>query len=136
MTDFRRRKWQVHKDFNSVAKLQVIPRISMIVGIDTRGQIYLSLLQSNNNASTMRIFFHSLVKRLDAERKYWHKNTIIMLDNAKYHTCSATLKVLEELGVTVLFTGPHSYSASPVELFFAAFKRTDINPRHVSTGKK
>ena len=59
-----------------------------------------------------------------------------MLDNASYHTCSTTLKVLEELGVTVLFTGPHSYSASPVELFFAAFKAADINPRHVPTGKK
>ena len=59
-----------------------------------------------------------------------------MLDNATYHSCSSTLKILEDLGVPVLFTGPHSYSASPVELFFAAFKSSDINPRKAPTGKK
>ena len=59
-----------------------------------------------------------------------------MLDNVSYHTCSTTLKLFEELGVTVLFTGPHSYSASPVELVFAAFKAADINLRRILTGKK
>ena len=108
----------------------------MILGIDNRGKIYVSLVQSNTNASMMRIFFHSLIKKLDSENPYWHKNTIIMLDNASYHTSTATLKVFEELGVPVLFTGPHSYSASPVELVFAAFKAADINPRLVPTGKK
>ena len=44
MTDFRRRKWRVNKDFNSVAKLQVVPRISMIIGVDTGGKIYVSLI--------------------------------------------------------------------------------------------
>ena len=136
MTDFRRRKWQVKEQYNSVAKMQVYPRVSMILGIDTRGQIYVSLIQSNSNASTMRIFFQQLVKKLEEERPYWHKNTIIMLDNATYHTCGTTMKLFEELGVPVLFTGSHSYSASPVELTFAAFKSKDINPSWYSTGKK
>ena len=43
---------------------------------------------------------------------------------------------LLELGVPVLFTVPHSYSACPTELLFAAFKAKDINPRLVPTGKK
>ena len=72
---------------------------------------------------------------LDAESSQWYRNTVIMLDNAPYHTSNATLKAFEELGVPVLFTGPHSYSASPVELLFAAFKARDINPRLVPTGK-
>ena len=84
----------------------------------------------------MKIFFHALVKKLEAERPYWHKNTVIMLDNASYHTCTTTMKVFEELGVPVLYTGPYSYSASPVELFFAAFKAADINPRHAPMGKR
>ena len=68
MTDFRRRKWRPQDNPNSVVKAQVIPRISMILGVDTAGQVYLSLLQTNSNASTMKIFFHALVKKLEAER--------------------------------------------------------------------
>ena len=59
-----------------------------------------------------------------------------MLDNAAYHTCSTTMKLLEDLRVPVLFTGPHSYSASPVEYFFGAFKSCDVNPRNLKTGKR
>jgi len=58
------------------------------------------------------------------------------LDNAPYHKSAAALKVLEDLSVPVIFTGPHSYDAVPVELLYAAFKSRDINPRHVPTGKK
>ena len=59
----------------------------------------------------------------------------MVLDNASYHATTNTLKVLEALEIPVMFTGPHSYDAAPCELFFAAFKREDINPRRVTTGK-
>ena len=42
----------------------------------------------------------------------------------------------EEKRVPIMFTAPHCYSAEPCELWFAAFKKSDINPRHVSTGKR
>ena len=84
----------------------------------------------------MGIFFNALVRKLEDEDKYWYLSTVLMMDNAPYHVGAATLKVLAELRVPVLFTGPHSYSASPVEYFFAAFKSIDINPRHVKTGKR
>jgi hypothetical protein len=38
--------------------------------------------------------------------------------------------------VPVIFTGPHSYAAAPIELLFAHFKAADINPRRLKTGKK
>jgi len=60
---------------------------------------------------------------------------VILLDNAPYHVSQGTLKVLEELRIPVLFTGPHSYDGAACELFFAAFKREDINPRRIKTGK-
>ena len=107
----------------------------MIAGLDSRGRLYISLLQSNSNVAVMKLFFNSLTKKLDNERPHWRENTVIMLDNAKYHTCAATLKAFAELDVPILFTGPHSYSASPAELLFAAFKAADINPRHLPTGK-
>ena len=84
----------------------------------------------------MEVFFHKLVKKLEAERPDFRESTVIMLDNAPYHTCQASLRLFEKLQIPVLFTGPHSYAASPIELLFAAFKSADINPRHVKTGKR
>ena len=135
MTDFRRRKWRPKRSTNSVPQLQLYPRITMILGLDNMGRVYLSLLQGNSNAQTMELFFHSLVRTLDKERPGWRKDTVILLDNAPYHTGGATLKLFERLRLPILFTGPHSYAAAPCELFFASFKAKDINPRRVKTGK-
>ena len=68
MTDFRRRKWRPKHSTNSVPQLQLYPRVTMILGLDTSGKVYLSLLQQNSNAKTMELFFHSLVRTLDKER--------------------------------------------------------------------
>ncbi len=57
MSDFRSRKWRTAGTTNSVPKLQILPRVSMIVGLDTEGQLYLSLLQANSNAKIMEIYF-------------------------------------------------------------------------------
>jgi hypothetical protein len=43
MSDFRRMKWQVPGTTNSVAKLEVQPRITMILGLDTLGNVYVTL---------------------------------------------------------------------------------------------
>jgi transposase len=114
----------------------MVPRISMIVGIDTLGNVFCSITQANSNAAVMRIFFAALVKKLDRERSNWRNDTIIVLDNAKYHGAESTLKVFESLRIPVAFLGPHSYDAAPCELFFAWFKSVDINPLHEPTGKK
>ena len=108
----------------------------MIAGIDTLGKVYLSLIQANSNGSIIEIFFSSLCNKLDKERPRWRRDTVIMMDNAPYHTSHATRKVLEKFQVPVLFTGPHSYDIPPCELLFAAFKDRDINPRHIPTGKR
>ena len=49
-----------------------------------------------------------------------------MLDNASYHTSASMMDFYEKYQIPVIFTGPHSYAASPVELFFAHFKKADI----------
>ena len=43
MSDFRRMKWQAPGTTNSVAKYEISPRITMILGLDTRGNVYLTL---------------------------------------------------------------------------------------------
>ena len=108
----------------------------MIAGLDTKGRVYISLVQSNSNSKMMEVFFQHLVRKLDGERPRWRSDTTVLLDNAPYHKSKETLKLLEDLDVPVLFTGPHSYDVAPCELLFAAFKAADINPRHVPTGKK
>ena len=108
----------------------------MIVGLDSSGTVYLSLLQANSNGAVMEIYFRALVKKLDAERPGWRKDTVVLLDNASYHNSKPALRIFEALEIPVMFTGPHSYAAAPCELWFAAFKAADVNPRKVPTGKR
>jgi hypothetical protein len=135
MSDFRRMKWRTKASTNSVPKLQLAPRITIIAGIDSKGNIYLSLLQANTNNQTLAIFLRQLCSKLDKETRDWRDHYLCVLDNASYHTSSATIRLFEQLRVPVCFTGPHSYDACPAELLFAAFKSRDINPRHVPAGK-
>ena len=83
----------------------------------------------------MELFFRQLVLKLDSQRPKWRETHIIMMDNARYHTTPTFLNVMELLNIPLLFTGPHSYQACPIETWFAAFKAEDINPRKVATGK-
>lgn len=82
------------------------------------------------------MFFQNLTKKLDDTRRGWRSNTIMLLDNASYHNSSDALAMLKKYQIPVIFTGPHSYAAVPIELLFGAFKSKDINPRLVTTGKK
>ena len=81
-TDFRRRKWQVRGRPSSVPKMQVAPRISLILALDTLGSVYMSLVQSNSNSKIMEIYIAQQVQVLDSERPGWRKNTIWIWDNA------------------------------------------------------
>lgn len=57
MSDFRRRKWCGPGKINSVAQLQIVPRISMITALTNHGEIYLSLVQANSNSTIMMLYF-------------------------------------------------------------------------------
>ena len=83
----------------------------------------------------MEIYFQDLVRKLDKERNNWRLDTIILLDNAPYHTSPSTINVLKELQIPVMFTGPHSFDAVPCELMFARFKSGDINPNKIPLNK-
>ena len=84
----------------------------------------------------MEMFYCHLLKLLDKKSKNWRSNTIILQDGAPYHHSSTMMNFYRDNQVPIMFTGPHSYDASPIELFFAAFKRQDINPERLTTGKK
>ena len=43
---------------------------------------------------------------------------------------------MAQLGFSVIYSGPYSYSTAPAELLFAHFKKGQLNPRDALTGKK
>ena len=83
----------------------------------------------------MQMFFINLLKQLDSKDSHWRKTTVILLDGAPYHQSAAMMIFFAQNEVPIMFTGPHSYDASPIELFFAAFKSKDVNPSQLRTGK-
>ena len=60
--------------------MAVVPRISIILGISTRGELYISVAQANNNASMMGLFIRQLVHKLNRERRNWREDTFWLWD--------------------------------------------------------
>ena len=90
-------KWRPFGSTNSVARKQVSPRISMIIGFDTLGNIYASFIQVNTNTKIMAIYLRELVKKLDRDRPRWRLDTVITMDNAPYHVSIETMAMLKTL---------------------------------------
>lgn len=44
MSDFRRMKWSPKDQTGSIPKAAMLPRITMFLGLDTNGEVYLSML--------------------------------------------------------------------------------------------
>ena len=53
MSDMRRMKWRAYGTTNSVPSVLLCPRISMIVGVDTDGNSFVTLTQANSNSGVM-----------------------------------------------------------------------------------
>ena len=135
-TDFRRMTWRAKGKSSSLPKKALNPRISLTMAIDTQGAVFYSVSQANNNSDTMGVFLKELTDMLDRTRRGWRKNTVVLLDNAPYHTSKETMAVLQRLRVPTMFFAPYSFDVAPCELYFALFKSKDINPEGVPTGKK
>ena len=108
----------------------------MLAAIDTEGHVWFSLSHANTNSNTFSLFLYSLTIQLDRELPGWQDDTVFLLDNATYHSSEDTRAVIKKLGLTVLYSGPYSYSAAPAELLFAHLKRGELNPESVPTGKE
>lgn len=76
------------------------------------------------------------MKQLNQQDRRWRANTFFYWDGAAYHKSRETLELLQELKVPMMYSAPHSYEASPCEKWFALFKKVNINPRKVKTGKR
>ena len=81
-------------------------------------------------------FMGRLASQLAKEDSDYRSKTVILMDNASYHHTKQTRAYFDKLGIQLMLTAPYSYSGSPVELFFAYFKRGCLNLRQEPTGKK
>jgi hypothetical protein len=81
----------------------------MIAGLDSHGGMYLSLYQANSNSKMMELFFTHFIRLLDAKDKYWKNHTILLLDNAPYHSSKEMMAFYRQHQLPIIFTGPHSY---------------------------
>ena len=84
----------------------------------------------------MEIYLTELVRMLDAEDKHWREDTVILWDNASYHTKPSTQRLLERLQIPLMQLGAYSYDMAPAELLFARLKTSDLHPGEITVGKK
>ena len=135
LTTFHYMSWAPRGRSNSMPIKQMRPRISIIAALDSTGSVLISLLQCNNNSETMEMFFTYMIRHLDNKQPGWRRDTVILLDNASYHSSTTMMEFFEEFQVPICYTGPHSYAASPIELLFAHLKQGELNPEGLPTGK-
>jgi hypothetical protein len=68
----------------------VNPRLALIAALDTDGRVYFSLNHSNTDSDVLLLFMRLLVSRLNDDIPGWMSDSVILLDNAKYHTSKDT----------------------------------------------
>ena len=140
----------------SVPQKSIAPRISMIVAVSSHGDVWVCLSHSNSNKSMMGVFVEKLCLKLDQQNPHWRNTHILTWDGkcrppgcsivlfahqylftigAPYHRAAGTKKMLERLQVPIMMSGPYSYDLAPAELFFAEFKKVDVNPSKVPMSK-
>ena len=134
--DFRRMKWRLRNETNSIPKKGISPRVSVIAAIDTNGEVYYSLTQVNTDTDVFLLFLKKLFDTLSAEDRTWKNNTVIVVDGASYHASEPVRDFICKARVTFVLSAPYSYETAPIELFFHLLKRTNLNPNRKSTGKK
>jgi transposase len=82
------------------------------------------------------LFFDHFFKMLDLSQPDWRESSILLLDNASYHTSDETMQYLQRNNINVFFSAPYSYDAAPCEMWFSYLKNEDLNEDRLSTGKK
>ena len=133
---FVRQSWTLRGHKNAHMTKPFGLRLSLIAAIDTLGQVYFAISQSNVDSPVFSAFLVRLAAILDFEDPDWRKTTVIVLDNASYHKSDETRRAMAALDVPVLLAGPYGYDASPCEKLFAHLKVGDVNPGDIPSGKR
>ena len=84
----------------------------------------------------MTLFLRHLMKQLDLEDPAWQESTLILLDNAAWHSSAIMKGRLAKMRLPIIYSGTYSYATAPCEQVFASLKFGELNPDKLPTGKK
>ena len=71
----------------------------MIAALDTDGRVWFALSHANTDSDVMAAFLKHLSMTLDLEDTGWRENTVLLWDNASYHSSAETMSVIRRLGL-------------------------------------
>ena len=77
-----------------------------------------------------------LLRHLDLAEPGWQESSVILIDNAPYHTGDEIRDYLHRIQIPIIYSGPYSYSVAPIETLFSFLKLGELNQEGISTGKK
>ena len=111
-------------------------RAALITAIDTNGEAYMAISTSNTGSEVIVAFLDSFADLLDQLYEDWRSDTVFLFDGASYHRSNEVLEAFQKQGMRVLILGPYSFTGAPIELYFAALKRGDLNPLKETLGRR
>ena len=120
--DCRNYKWGAKGKPNILAMPLLTSKVNIIAAMDTGGNSYLSMTQSNVDTEVFLSFMIKLVALLDEEGPNWRPRTVFLIDGASYHKNMDALRQLTNMGLKLLVSAPYSFDGAPVEKFFALLK--------------
>ena len=108
-TDHRKRGWVPKLRRNQVTSAASLDSVNLIAAMCSTGEVCYTANCGITNSETFSLFLVKLVEHLDGLEFRWRERSVLILDNASYHPCPPTLRVLEQLRVPVLFLGPYHF---------------------------
>ena len=135
-TNYSRMTWSKRGRPNARSTKGLPQRIALVAAMDTSGAAYVALSTGKTDSDVIITFLSYLCDLLDLEDLGWRNKTVILLDNAAYHHSRETMRAMKKFGLRVIYSGPYSFTAAPVETFFAHLKTGDLNPLKLQLGKR
>ena len=84
--EYSRRMWCPTDAPCTVTDRVVNPRLALLTALDTDGRVFFAITHANTDSDIILLFLRDLVRKLDQEIAGWRTESLIMMDNAKYHT--------------------------------------------------
>ena len=68
------------------------------------------------------------MEQLDLDHASWRDEVVFLLDGARYHTGSDIREYMRKMQLEIIWSGPYSYDAAPIEMVFGHLKLGELNP--------
>ena len=98
------------------------PRITVVAAVDSDGNKYASITQSNSTRYTTQVYLFQLITLLEKEDNDFRDKTILVFDGATHHLTADVRALLQLMNVQYCVTSPFSPQLCPVETYNAFMK--------------